>query len=353
VIERLGCGYRIRLADGDEVSAKKVVLATGNGPAYPPHADAGRLTQSGCWQANPWCAEALADLPSEASVMIVGTGLSMVDLVMQLLDRKHTGPIIALSRNGLLPATHLTGHAPAYAMPTPLPTDLRSLVRVVHRELDKAQAAGLPWQSVIDALRPSTQSLWYGFSLAEKQRFMRHLRALWDVHRHRMPLVSAERIAAARASGQMTVLAGRISGMTPAGSRAEVRYGRRGDGAPKVLTVDRVLNCTGPSSNVARSQNGALLSLLSCGIGRSDTMNMGLEVTDECRLIGRNGLVSEGAYAIGPLTRGTWWEITAVPNIRDQCRDLASTIAADCHADAQSADIQPMAGALMGRLASA
>jgi uncharacterized NAD(P)/FAD-binding protein YdhS len=45
-------------------------------------------------------------------------------------------------------------------------------------------------------------------------------------------------------------------------------------------------------------------------------------------VISRYGYASRNLYALGPLTRGTFWEITAVPEIRRQAASLAQRLMA-------------------------
>ena len=318
-----GDGVRLRLLSGRELRADLLVLATGNAPPASPHASLATVQAGGVWQPDPWAETALARLDPDVPVLLVGTGLTMVDAVVSLLDTGHAGPIHALSRRGLLPRRHAPHHAPAASLPEPMPRDLESLVRWVRREARDRQETEAGWHPVIDALRPVTHAIWQGLNLHERRQFRRHLCAWWDVHRHRLPPRIADRVDAARTSGQLQVHAGRLTGCEPDGAGAMVSFRPRGTSKTHRLQVARILNCTGPCTNVTLHADPLMRSLLRRGAVRPDPLNLGLDVTREGAVVGAGGVPSRRVFAAGPLTRSAWWEITSVPDIRNQCRELA------------------------------
>jgi uncharacterized NAD(P)/FAD-binding protein YdhS len=316
-------GVTLGLASGAVLNADIAVLATGNAAPSLLHPDVGVLRAAGLWHAGPWDSTAFAGLEPDVPVLLIGSGLTMADAVISLLDAGHTGPVHAISRHGLLPRRHSASHAGPLATANPWPRRLCPLVRAVRGEIAAALAAGHDWRSVIDALRPFNQDLWRGFSDSERSRFLRHLRAWWDVHRHRMPHAAADRIEATLASGQLRVHAGRIVGLGVKEGQASVAFRRRGTEAVATLTAARVIDCTGPATDVTRSTEPLMRSLLSAGIARPDPLRLGLDVATSGALIDRLGQCSGRLFAIGPPTKGVSWEITSVPDIRTRCRDLA------------------------------
>jgi uncharacterized NAD(P)/FAD-binding protein YdhS len=169
--------------------------------------------------------------------------------------------------------------------------------------------------------------VWRSLSLGDRARFLRHLRPWWDVHRHRMSAPVADRIDAVRASGQLRVLRGRICGYRWDDEGVEVAFSPRGASAPATLRVARVVNCSGPACDYDRMSDPLVRSLLRDGLVRPDPLHLGLDVTDTCALLDRHGGRSGRLFAVGPATRGTFWEITAVPDIRGQCEALAVHLA--------------------------
>ena len=144
-------------------------------------------------------------------VLLLGTGLTMVDVVLTLGAAGHRGPLVALSRHGLSPRAHGVLHSPAIELELAPPTGLSALTRSIRRAARHAEAEGeeTDWRSVVDAVRSGAQELWQRFSPDERQRFLRHLRPFWDAHCHRIPPAVANRIEALRASGQLRVEARR------------------------------------------------------------------------------------------------------------------------------------------------
>jgi uncharacterized NAD(P)/FAD-binding protein YdhS len=179
--------------------------------------------------------------------------------------------------------------------------------------------ARAPWRAAVDGLRPHSIALWRGLSAAEKSRFLRHLRPWWDVHRHRIAPGVAARIAAMRASGRLEVLAGRIAAV----EGETVTIARRGGGALR-RRFAAVINCTGPEGDIRRVADPLIRQLLASGRARPDALNLGLEVDAASRVAGRGP--SPVLYAVGPLSKGAFWEIVAVPDIRGQVRAVAEVL---------------------------
>lgn len=310
----------VKAAGGRHYAADAAVLALGN--FQPGDTVAGHF-------GNPWDPAALENLPATAPVLLIGTGLTMVDMLVSLLDRRHKGPIIALSRRGFLPFSHEARQAWRPLLPSAAERgSVRAMFRLLRREIEAAAEAGVDWRAVVDAVRPLTQSVWQGWSLVERRRFLRHVRALWDVHRHRMAPSVAAQVAAALARGQLIVRRGWLRGIEPVaeGEGLAVTFRPKGAAAPETLTVARVINCSGPASDYTRIDAPLIQDLLGQGLARPDPLRLGLDVDADGALIDREGTSSPRLFAVGPVTKGNFWEITAVPDIRTQCAQLAARI---------------------------
>jgi uncharacterized NAD(P)/FAD-binding protein YdhS len=304
----------VRLASGEQVAFDQAVLAGGN---Y-----AGRLPAVlGGLEAvlvdDPWSAEGATGVKAAAAhggdVLLLGTGLTMVDMAVTLAAAGHQGRMIATSRRGLVPRAHV--------QPAPKPLDFEPPERL--GELLRSVRALVPWRAAVDGLRPHSVALWRGLSGAERRRFLRHLRPWWDVHRHRIAPAVAARIEELRGSGRLEVVAGRIQGA----EEDSVTIARRGGGELKA-SVAAVINCTGPEGDIGRVRDPLIRQLLESGAARPDPLRLGLDVDEESRVISREGASSPDLYAIGPLSKGAFWEIVAVPDIRSQVRGVAEAIAA-------------------------
>jgi uncharacterized NAD(P)/FAD-binding protein YdhS len=322
------------------VQADLVVLAIGNFPPEPmPVADPG-FYDTAYYRPDPWAADAFTNLDPDASVLLVGTGLTAMDAVVSLLDQGHKGKIYAMSRRGLLPRRHAGVPLPAPEH-EPYPTAVNALTRFLRKETARATAQGSGWQPVVDELRPFMVDVWQVMPLQDRKRFLRHLRPWWDVHRHRLAPQVADRIDAARNSGQLLVSVGRVRECTIQNDVVEVRYRpRRQDGLAKI-EVARVINCAGPGADYDRIQEPLIRDLLATGVVRPDPLRLGLDVTGNCALLNRQGAISRRLFAVGPVTKGTFLEMTAVPDIRRQAEKLAEYLAGLVKATPPERPVQP------------
>lgn len=311
---RNGEAWRLSFDDGSVAEARLLVLATGN---QEPDALAAFAGTGSRFIGNPWHVEARAAVEDLASTgdaaLLVGTGLTMVDLVLSLDAAGHGGRIVALSRRGLAPRSHAdTVQAPVDM--GELPEGLRRLFRWVRR-----RSGEVGWRAAVDSLRPHTHSLWQSLASQEQERFLRHARPWWDVHRHRIAPEVAATVARMVAEQRLEIIAGRIVGAADAGQAISVNYRRRGARSVTQEKFAYVFNCTGPLQSIAHSKDTLLRSLLDAGEAKPDHLGMGLDVDGTCR-------AGQHLWAMGSLTKGRFWEIIAVPDIREQAALVADDI---------------------------
>lgn len=313
--ERNGGAWSIRLDDGPSINAEALVVAAGNQEPDPLNAfaDAGRR-----FIGNPWAGAArtaVHELTQSAEpVLLVGTGLTMVDLALSLDASGYQGKITAVSRRGLIPRSHLE-FDPAPIAEDELPDGLFPLFRWLRR-----RSAEVGWRAAIDSLRPYSHALWQGLSSDEQRRFLRHARPWWDVHRHRIAPEVGATIARIIAEGRLEIIAGRIVAARESGSGLRVEYQRRGSSSVREMTFAFGINCTGPLHSITRCKNPLLRSLLDAGAVKPDHLGIGFVVDDDSK-------AGDHLWALGPLTKGRYWEIIAVPDIRDQAARVAENIA--------------------------
>lgn len=320
-VEALPGGAQVRLADGRALAAGRVVLASGNPvPRGLRVLDEAGLPP-GVLRGNPWAGEPARGLAADDVVLLVGTGLTMIDVAVALVDSGYAGKIVAVSRHGLLPRTHEPAAAVQIVPPAPgqkLTTMLRSV---------RSSAARHGWRAVIDALRPQTAALWRGATAEQKARFLRHLRPWWDVHRHRIAPAVADRIAMLRAAGRLELIAGRIVAAEADGTAARVTVRPRGIAFARTIEAARIFNCTGADGDLAGIADPLLARLVAKGLIRPDAHRLGMDVAEDGATIAGNGAPSSVLFAIGPLTRGRDWEATAVPELRVQAAAVARRLA--------------------------
>ncbi len=325
---------RIELASGRSVIADKVVLAVGH---FPPSdlSLPGKTADSSRFVSNPWALNACADLKQDDSVLLIGSGLTSVDVVIELRARGFNGPIHVLSRRGLLPNSHKAITPLPAAWINNHPRTVRELLRLIRLQIKLAEARGSDWRAVIDSLRPVTQQIWQSLPRTEQRRFLRHLRTYWDVHRHRIAEPIARELAAQIQEGRIQTHAGRITEYREDSSGVAIAYqSRKGNDKDKDrptirLRVSKVVNCTGPDNDYRRVGSPLLSDLLDKKFVRADELSLGLDVAADGAVLDCQGTPSDFLYALGPLRKGNLWETIAVPELRHQVADLAELLCAD------------------------
>jgi uncharacterized NAD(P)/FAD-binding protein YdhS len=324
--------WRIDLDDGHFIFADEVVLALGNPLAA--HLPALQPIRATRWYVrDPWGSWP-QERPARARqrVLLLGTGLTMVDVALRLAQRGPEPPeILALSRHGRAPQSQTVFnrtalHGDAVATIRAAIGSLRELVRVVRALSREVTHAGGDWREVINTVRKIAPELWTGLSIAERQRFLRHVRPLWDAHRHRLAPAAAEELQRLRDGGGLTVLAGALESANVTRSGIEVVWRPRGARHRERCVVNRIINCTGPDYRPAQSDDVLVQSLLSSGLIAPDPLQLGIRVTADSEVVGADGRIVKGLYYIGPWLRARDWEATAVPELREHARRLAERL---------------------------
>jgi uncharacterized NAD(P)/FAD-binding protein YdhS len=190
-----------------------------------------------------------------------------------------------------------------------------------------ASADGVDWRSVVDSIRPKIVSIWTSWSERERGRFLRHARAYWEIHRHRMAPENAKVIASLLESGRLRVVAGRIAAMSVSKDQIEVRVNRRGAAGTEIILASRVVNCTGPGTDLRRTKDPLVQDLLARRLARPGPLGLGFDTDQDGALVGADGRPSLSLFTLGPLLKGRDWETTAIPEIRMQTEALALCIA--------------------------
>ncbi len=324
-IEPGGPGWRVLLTGGDTIDADVVVLATGNPPPATP-ASVAALVGDPRYVADPWRPDALARIDATDPVLLVGTGLTALDVLVSLRERGHRGPIRALSRRGLLPLPHLEagGPPPAPAVPLPAVLPLEGLVRVLHAAGRAAAGNGEAWQGVVDGLRAATPTIWAGLTPVERRRFLRHLRPYWEVHRHRAPAVVLRYVRALQASGALEIVAGHVVAVSADLDGIAVAVRRRGADVVEQARYTHVVNTTGPDTDLGRSGGSLLRGLLARGILLQDADHLGLRTTGTSAALRADGTAHPDLFVLGQARRADLWEHTAVPDLAKGAAALAS-----------------------------
>jgi uncharacterized NAD(P)/FAD-binding protein YdhS len=296
----------VALDDGGVVLADHVVLATGGPAAARQRIDHSR------YLTDPWRPGVLEALPADRPVLLVGTGLTAVDVALTLTaDGRRTAPVVAVSRRGLLPLTH-TAEATPPAVPS---LDDCATLRDVVRAVRAAAGGAGDWRPVVDGLRPLLDQLWGALTPGEQDAFLRHLARPWECHRHRMAPAVAARVTELRGAGLLEIRAGGVAAW------------------PGLAGFAAVVNCAGPG-RLPGAAGPLVGGLLAAGLARVGPHGLGLDIDRAGRLVGADGRAHDRLWLVGALRRGAQWETTAVPEIRAQARRLVTDLRAGWRLDA-------------------
>ncbi|MGH8445072.1 MAG: FAD/NAD(P)-binding protein [Solimonas sp.] len=326
-------GARILLNNSDALVADKVVLSMGNyAPADPPLAsDQRAFYSSPRYVGNPWKPDALWVVKPEQPVLLIGSGLTMLDVVLDLRDRGHAAPVYALSRRGLMPQAHRDLETPP-VYDEQLPRRMfsrstaRNYLRAVRTAVKLHARAGGDWRDIIGSLRAVTPALWQALPLHERQRFMRHVRPYWETHRHRCAPELGKRLQDEVDAGVLSLIAGRISGYDERADSVVVQFRRRGRIAAETLEVGTVINCTGPENDTRRLRDPLISGLRNDGLLRPDRLGLGFEINDAYALRDHDGVTMPWLHYVGPFLKYRDWEATAVPELRKHVGALAAVL---------------------------
>jgi uncharacterized NAD(P)/FAD-binding protein YdhS len=324
-LERRSGVAEITLSDGDKLLASKIVLALGN---FAPSElrVSGKVLAGNHFTQNPWLWPAFDRIPTDGEVLLVGSGLTSVDVLLSLRSYGFKGTVHMLSRHGLLPQQHKTTSTwPQFCRPGS-PKTARGLLRLVREQVSAAESQSKDWRSVVDALRPATQLIWRSLPLHERARFLRHLQHYWDVHRHRIAPAIGGFLAHQIQSGRLLIHAGRIIDFSETDKGVTITYRERKTQKAQRLQVAHVINCTGPQIDCRKVNSPLVSGLLRRGFARPDPFYLGIDCTQDGALIDDGGAASSWLFAIGPFRKGTLWESIAVPELREQACSLASLL---------------------------
>jgi uncharacterized NAD(P)/FAD-binding protein YdhS len=311
--------------DRPPIMADLVILALGN-PSAPLLPWAAAIRDHESYRHDP--RELPQALAQGSSVLIVGNGLTMVDAAVALSHDAARAPTLhTISRRGLVPLTQtpfrqhvLRGDGESLLACADSLRRVLSMTRELSREVE---SRGGDWREAVTFVRHLAPTLWYRLPLPERRRFVRHLQAHWDIHRHRLPPPLAARIAHLRSIGKLHVNAGRIESIAAADGQLRVSWCPRAGTTRSELTVDLVVNATGPDYVLRRCADPLLNSLRAAGMVSEDALDLGLRTGRHGACVDSHGRASESLYYLGPMLRADHWEATAATELRDHAERLA------------------------------
>lgn len=325
-INKQDSSFQIQSESGNEI-VDYLILATGNelpGNSQIKNVD---FFNSNLYQQNPWRIN-LSKISKTEPILILGNGLTMVDTVMELRENGFQQKIVSVSPNGfnILPHRNFNFQYNGPIKDIKEDKSLLELLSLFKSELKKLNKFGISAEPLIDALRPNTQRIWQSLTIEEKRIFMKRLRHLWGVARHRIPFLSYDYIQKERIANRLEILAGKVVDLSINENGVLATIYDKKNKTQLHSTFAQVINCTGPETKIEKSGNELLIQLKSDGFIVQDDLQLGIEVNDSYQVINSQNQEQENIYAIGGLLKGKLWESTAINELRAQAKSISSSI---------------------------
>ena len=321
---------KILLANNHSLRVDDCIIATGNQLPRNPLIKNNSFFQHPNYFQNPWTAAAVNNPDNRIAILLIGNGLTMVDTVLGLLEQGYKGTIYSISPNGfnVLPHRDFNFHYEKINEDLKVPRiSLFELVKLTNKHIKSLKTLGISAEPVIDALRPHVQRIWGNLSPHERAVFMSRLRHLWGVARHRIPLTIHDQIQQLRIEGQLRIKSGKITDFTETENGIKVDYFDKKDLKEKVILVGRIINCTGPETDIEKLSTPFLKNCLLKGIINQDSLKLGINAnTETYQTINNQEYTHENIYTIGSNLKGMLWESTAVNELRFQSEKLAEEL---------------------------
>lgn len=304
-------GWNITLRNGTKLTVDACVLAIGNLMQTAMNSE--RSTTA---FRQPFNATSYEGISSCRSVFILGSSLTAIDVILECEARGFNGNYTVLSRHGRFPRAHESLPSSVTAC---LPEDwdtrgsTRALVETIRAESRRLGSS----QPVFDAMRPKMQSMWRHLSLAERKRFLRHVRPIWDTHRHRIPAEHASVIERLQASHRLEIVAGRLLEVVANEGHSKVSFRDRGSHATTFnRAFDAAFICAGPEGDLSTTKHPLARRLVERQLLLPGPLKLGGFIPEQ----------NEFMWLIGPLQRESAWEITAVRELREEAARVAHAV---------------------------
>jgi uncharacterized NAD(P)/FAD-binding protein YdhS len=326
-ISKTDSGIKIFLHNNPPLNADKVVLALGNFlPSHPFPEKDDDFSSSRYYIRDPWRAQLSALSKTVLPVLLIGTGLTTVDVFLTLQTLNFRGKIYIFSRNGYLSVPH-SEYEGGFNFEGSLSqqTSLPGLYRVIKYNLKQAYNQGLGYEGVLDVIRKNIHALWQRLPDSDKRQFLRHLRSLWNSVRHRIPVTVNAKLLEVIKQNRVEIITGKITSIKAGENFATVKIKTK-NGENKILRAAKVINCTGPQLDYSKIDLPLVKNLIQRKLIVPHKLQMGIEATPDGIIIQADGSHSQFLYTLGSSLVGVLWESIAVPELRIQAKTIAENI---------------------------
>ena len=270
--------------------------------------------------ADPWPPTALDGIDDGATVAILGTGLTAIDLAATLVRSRPATHVVMLSRRGDLPLGHEDPWRPKPADPSSASRSSPGFTDPFADARDRL--AGYPdgWRLGLDSLRPIHGPLWLAMDDARRRRFVGEWRHAWEIHRSRVAAEVLRDVRAWVAAGRLEIRAAPVARVTDDAGRLRIEAS-----GGHALVADAILLATGPDER-ARA-NPFLAAGLRDGLLREGPLGLGIDADPATlRVLDGTGQAGRPVWALGPVLKGVLWETIAIPEIRVQAARVATEL---------------------------
>jgi uncharacterized NAD(P)/FAD-binding protein YdhS len=275
---------------------------------------------------NPWAPGAVDRIKASDHVLIVGTGLTMGDMIASLRRQGHQAPLIAISRRGLTPRPRAAVVDAIQGLSFAGTGGVSRVLHAIRQEIGAAEAKERPWSDVFDAARQQNGAIWAAWSWPERRRFQRHLRPFWDVHRFQAAPQIHDLVTSEQAAGSLTIFAAAMTKAAIEDGKIEVSLRRRGQPALETHAFDVIINCTGATGPLI-DESPVLKGLAQAGLIQPDAFGSGIDVDALSRAKTPAGAPNESLYVLGPAIRGCLGEISGALEIATHAQAGVKTVA--------------------------
>jgi len=314
-------GHSVLMASGIEHYADHVVLALGNFPPGDIAAVTDEIKHGDSYFSNSWTDKIYKDLSGNEEILLIGSGLTAIDVVLGLHIRNFKGKVTMVSRRGRLPLSHFFSDRKfLWNLPYRLcPLELLKLVRQTIKSNPE-----IHWSLIVDALRVYVPEIWTYWDLSEKKLFLKRLRPFWEISRHRIPEESLTLLTHLQCSDQLRVIKGEVLKIQRTGQGFDILY--RNGNITENKSFHKIINCTGPESNYRKIKFPIIDHLIHDYNIVPDPLNLGILCNADGKMMNEKGQPIDGLWCIGPMRKAVLWETTALREIRSQACRLAKDI---------------------------
>jgi len=308
--------WNLELDTHNAISAKQVIIATGNPPPVWPCAviNPNPVLSTSCFIENPWIGYGLEGIETQENIILLGGGLTALDAINALMERKHLGMIYVISPRSVLPPAQANWQRKVQPQ-WPQNLTPAKLIRFMRNYLPSASTTSPEWQSAWEELRPNINMIWQQFSPSQKQSLFKRSGWLWNLYRFRASPQTISAYEKLRSKNQIQFVLGRAKEIRRSESKVKALLGNDIE-----VEGDRIINCTGVGSDPLLNR------LIKDQLAICDPLGQAVAVDENFRVLNLSCQRWNSLWMIGPGTMGSLGDVIAASTIAKQAEQLAIQI---------------------------